>query len=91
MASFEINVDQIDETLEKLTEELGYWVRKGTDTKVRVKLFGKALLPDIPIAAFLAAEAVTFWWTGLLRALVGVDRIRSGGAERLPKRSGRPG
>lgn len=66
----EIEAGAVDKALEKLRNELSHWVNKGRYTKVRFKFRGKALLPDIPIAAVVAAEAATFWWTGLLRALV---------------------
>ena len=38
--------------------------------KVRIAYKGKALAPDIPVAYFLAAQAMTFWGTGILRALI---------------------
>jgi len=60
----------VERTLVKVREELAYWVKKGRYTKVRLKMRGKPVLPDIPVTAFLAAEAVTFWWAGLLRVLL---------------------
>jgi tetratricopeptide (TPR) repeat protein len=66
----EIDSGSVDKALAKLRNELSHWVNKGRYTKVRFKFRGKPLLPDIPIAAVIAAEAATFWWTGLLRALV---------------------
>lgn len=62
-------LERLEEVLEKVTEEVHHWAKKGVHTKVRFKMRGKQLLPDIPMAAFLAAEAATFWWGGLLRAL----------------------
>ncbi len=63
-------LERIDQVLEKVREEVTYWAKKGVYTKVRFKFRGKPLLPDIPMAGFLAAEAATFWWGGLLRSLV---------------------
>lgn len=37
---------------------------------MRFKFRGKQLLPDLPLAAVVAAEGLTFYWTGILRALV---------------------
>jgi tetratricopeptide (TPR) repeat protein len=62
-------LERLEDFLEKLQEEVAHWAKKGVHTKVRFKLRGKPLLPDIPVAAFLAAEAATFWWGGLLRAI----------------------
>jgi len=42
----------------------------GRYTKVRFKFRGKPLLPDLPLAAVVAAEGLTFYWTGILRALL---------------------
>ncbi len=66
----EVEPGSVERTLEKVREELFHWVKKGRYTKVRLKMRGKPILPDIPVAAFLAAEAVTFWWAGLLRVLL---------------------
>ena len=63
-------MERLEDALEKVREEVAYWAKKGVYTKVRFKFRGKPLLPDMPVAAFLAAEAATFWWAGLLRALV---------------------
>ncbi|MDF1564546.1 MAG: tetratricopeptide repeat protein [Deltaproteobacteria bacterium] len=63
-------LERLDQVLEKVRGEVTYWAKKGVYTKVRFKFRGKPLLPDLPMAAFLAAEAATFWYTGLLRALV---------------------
>jgi len=63
-------LERIDQVLEKVRSEVTYWAKKGVYTKVRFKFRGKPLLPDIPMAGFMAAEAATFWWGGLLRSLV---------------------
>ena len=46
------------------------WANAGRYTKVRFKFRGKPLLPDLPLAAVVAAEGLTFYWTGILRALL---------------------
>ena len=69
---FDLGVDpkKIDETLETLRKQVTRWVKKGVADKVRISYKGKPLAPDIPVAYFLAAEAITFWATGLLRVLI---------------------
>ncbi len=37
---------------------------------MRFKFRGKQLLPDLPLAAVAAAEGLTFYWGGILRALI---------------------
>jgi tetratricopeptide (TPR) repeat protein len=60
----------VDEALRKVTETLRHWANAGRYTKVRFKFRGKPLLPDLPLAAVMAAEGLTFYWTGILRALL---------------------
>jgi tetratricopeptide (TPR) repeat protein len=67
---FEIDPKRVEESLGKLRDELVHWANKGRYTKVRFKFRGKQLLPDLPIAAVVAAEGLTFYWGGILRALV---------------------
>ncbi len=67
---FEIDPKKIEESLTSLRDNLTRWAKKGRYTRVRFKFRGKQLLPDLPLAAVLAVEGVTFYWTGLLRALV---------------------
>jgi tetratricopeptide (TPR) repeat protein len=66
----EVEPGSVEKTLAHVREELTHWVNKGRYTKVRFKLRGKPILPDLPVGAVIAAEAVTFWWAGLLRALL---------------------
>ena len=66
----EVEAGEVEKTLLRLRDELSHWVKKGRYTKVRFKFRGKPILPDLPIGAVIAAEAATFWWTGLLRALL---------------------
>jgi tetratricopeptide (TPR) repeat protein len=61
---------RIEEALKKVTETLRHWANTGRYTKVRFKFRGKPLLPDLPLAAVVAAEGLTFYWTGILRALL---------------------
>jgi len=60
----------VDEALRKVTDTLRQWANAGRYTKVRFKFRGKPLLPDLPLAAVMAAEGLTFYWTGILRALL---------------------
>lgn len=66
----ELDPSRIDATLSKLKERLIAWANKGRYTKVRFKFRGKQLLPDLPLAAVLAAEGLTFYWAGILRSLI---------------------
>jgi len=70
--NFKIEVDpeRIDESVRALTSQVRKLVDQGRYTKVRIKYRGKVLMKDIPLGVFLATEAVTFWYAGLLRALV---------------------
>ncbi len=66
----ELDVRELEATLAKVGGELRHWANKGRYTKVRFKFRGKQLLPDLPLAAVAAAEGLTFYWGGILRALV---------------------
>lgn len=66
----EIDPAAIETSLKKITDEVSHWAKKGRYTKVRFKFRGKQLLPDIPLAAVVAAEGLTFYWGGVLRALL---------------------
>jgi len=67
---FEIDPKKIESSLNKLKEQVVTLAKKGRYTKVRFKFRGKQLLPDIPLAAVVAVEGATFYWAGVLRALV---------------------
>jgi tetratricopeptide (TPR) repeat protein len=67
---FEIDPKRVEEGLKKLQGELVHWANKGRYTKVRFKFRGKQLLPDLPIAALVAAEGLSFYWGGILRVLI---------------------
>lgn len=67
---FEIDPKKIEDSLNKLKEQVVTLAKKGRYTKVRFRFRGKQLLPDIPLAAVVAVEGATFYWAGILRALV---------------------
>lgn len=67
---FEIDPKKVEESLKKFRDQLLQLTKKGRYTKVRFKFRGKQLLPDLPLAAVVAVEGATFYWTGLLRLLV---------------------
>ncbi|MBL8917882.1 MAG: tetratricopeptide repeat protein [Myxococcaceae bacterium] len=67
---FEIDPKKVEDSLKKVREQLVQFAKKGRYTKVRFKFRGKQLLPDLPLAAVVAVEGATFYWTGLLRLLV---------------------
>ena len=66
----DIDPRRVEEALGKIRGEVKHWANKGRFTKVRLKFRGKAMLPDLPLAAFVAAEGLTFYWGGILRALL---------------------
>ncbi len=66
----DVEPGRIEEMLHKLTTEVGALANKGRYTRVRFKFRGKQLLPDLPLAAVIAAEGLTFYWTGILRTLL---------------------
>jgi tetratricopeptide (TPR) repeat protein len=70
--AFPIEIDPaaVDATLARVKDELVHWANKGRYTRVRFKFRGKQLLPDLPLAAVVAAEGLTFYWGGILRALL---------------------
>ncbi|MBL0695464.1 tetratricopeptide repeat protein [Comamonas sp. JC664] len=67
---FEIDPKRMEEGLRKLQGEMVHWANKGRYTRVRFKFRGKQLLPDLPLAAVVAAEGLTFYWGGILRVLI---------------------
>ncbi|MCK6504282.1 DUF4342 domain-containing protein [Myxococcota bacterium] len=66
----EVDPERIDESVRNLTAKVKELVDQGRYTKVRIKYKGKPLMKDIPLGVFVATEAITFWYAGLLRALV---------------------
>ncbi len=49
----------LEESLKKLGAQLGKWAKKGRYSRVRVKFRGRQLLPDLPLAAVVAAEGLS--------------------------------
>src|SRR5438128_210206 len=70
--SFTLGVDpkRVDQTIQELRKQIGHWTRRGFADKVRISYKGKPIAPDIPVAYFLAAEALAFWSAGILQALI---------------------
>jgi hypothetical protein len=66
----ELDTTELEQSLSKMAGELKHWANKGRYTKVRFKFRGKQLLPDLPLAAVVAAEGLSFYWGGILRALL---------------------
>jgi tetratricopeptide (TPR) repeat protein len=66
----EIDPTEMDESVKRIQEQVKKVAQDGRYTKVRIKYNGKQLGPDIPLGVFLAAEAATLWYAGLIRALV---------------------
>ncbi len=68
--SWEIDPDRIDDSLKQLRDRLKKLFDQGRYTKVRLSYKGKPLLPDLPLAALVAAEGVSLALAGPLRFLV---------------------
>ena len=66
----DVEPGRIEEMLGKLRSELGALANRGRYTRVRFKFRGRQLLPDLPLAAVIAAEGLTFYWAGILRTLL---------------------
>lgn len=66
----EVDPDAVQESIARLTAQVQKAASAGRYTKVRIKYRGKALGPDIPLSVFVAAEAVSFVYAGVLRALI---------------------
>jgi tetratricopeptide (TPR) repeat protein len=66
----EIDPARVDEAVRTLTTKAKRLIDQGRHTRVRIKYRGKPLMGDIPMGVFVATEAATFWYTGMLRALV---------------------
>ena len=62
--------DQLGQAIGQIAKEAQYWAKRGRYNKVRILRGGKQVLPDIPVAALLAVEAATFFWSGLLRGVI---------------------
>ena len=71
LESFQIEIDpnEIESSIKSLQKKVQRFAKDSRHTKVRIKFRDKALMPDLPLGVFIAAEAATFWYAGLLRAL----------------------
>jgi tetratricopeptide (TPR) repeat protein len=67
---WEIDPDAIDESIRQLRERLRKLFDQGRYTRVRLLYKGKPLLPDMPLAALVAAEGLSLVLAGPLRFLV---------------------
>jgi len=74
---WEIDPDAIDESIKQLRERLKKLVDQGRYTKVRFSYKGKPLLPDMPLAAIVAAEGLSLVLAGPLRFLLVNLGVRS--------------
>lgn len=70
--SFRVQIDpeRIEETLKGIKDRASAAFQDGRYTKVRLSYRGKTLLPDIPLAVFLATEGVAFWLVSPIPALL---------------------
>ncbi len=68
--NIEVDPDAVDESVQRIVDQIKRGVVRGRYTKVRIKFKGKPLVRDIPLSVFVAAEAVSFVYVGLLKALV---------------------
>lgn len=66
----EIDPDRVEETLKQIRDRIGETFQASRYTKIRLSYKGKAIVPDIPLAVFLATEGVTFWLLSPLPALL---------------------
>ncbi|MAA79408.1 MAG: hypothetical protein CL916_09120, partial [Deltaproteobacteria bacterium] len=62
----ELDPEKIEQSLSSLQERVRRLTSDGMYTKVRVKFRGKVIVPEMPLGVFLAAEAATFWYAGLI-------------------------
>ncbi len=67
---FDLEPEQLEESLRDLGEKLQRTFQDHRYSRVRLSWKGKPLLPDIPLALFVAGEAASFWWAGPLRAVI---------------------
>ena len=67
---WEIDPEAIDESIRQLRERLRKLFDQGRYTRVRLSYKGKPILPDMPLAALVAAEGLSLVLTGPLRFLI---------------------
>ena len=66
----EFDPEKVEEALRSVSARIQDSVVAGRYTKVRLSYRGRALGPDIPLAVFLAAEGVAFWFMSPIAALL---------------------
>ena len=67
---FEVDPQKIEESVKGIGETARQLALDSTHTKVRIKYKGKQLGSDFPLGVFVAAEAATFCYGGVFRALL---------------------
>jgi tetratricopeptide (TPR) repeat protein len=67
---FELDPERIEDAVRELTDKVRRLVQDHRYSRVRLSWKGKPLMPDIPVALFLAGEVASFWWAGPLRVLL---------------------
>ena len=65
----ELDPEKIEKSITTLQDKVRRLTNDGLYTKVRIKFRDRVIVPEIPLGVFLAAEAATFWYAGLIRAL----------------------
>lgn len=68
--NWKIDPDKIDDSLRELRERARKLLAEGRYTKVRLSYKGRPVLPDIPLAALVAAEGLSLALTGPLQLLL---------------------
>ncbi len=61
---------KLDESIREVAGKLAQTASVHRYSKVRLSYKGKPLMPDIPLALFLAGEAASLWWAGPLRVIL---------------------
>ena len=65
----ELDPERIEKSIGSLQEKVRRLTNDGLYTKVRIKFRDRVIVPEVPLGVFLAAEAATFWYAGIIRAL----------------------
>ena len=67
----DVEPGRIEEMLQKLSDASSApWPTRAATPASASSFAGSSCLPDLPLAAVIAAEGLTFYWTGILRALL---------------------
>ncbi len=67
---WEIDPKNLDQSMRELGDQVRRLAEAHRYSKVRISWKGKPVLPDIPLAAFVASEVASFWLVGPLRVLL---------------------